>query len=82
MLTLICHEIRTRPAHDARQRRRGGRQADRMVQGVRLSGRAGSCRVPQRYGDTVTVLDWRDRLVCSRCGGREIDMVVSGTKRR
>ena len=37
--------------------------------------------MPQRYGDTVTVLDWRDRLVCSRCGGREIDMVVSGTKR-
>jgi len=26
----------------------------------------------------MPVLDWRDRLVCSRCGGREVDMVVSG----
>jgi len=34
-----------------------------------------------RYGDSTTVLDWRDRLVCSRCGGREVDIVVSGTKR-
>jgi hypothetical protein len=36
----------------------------------------------RRYGDGMAVLDWRDRLVCSRCGGREIDMVVSGTERR
>jgi hypothetical protein len=24
----------------------------------------------------------RDRLVCSKCGSREIDMVVTGTERR
>jgi hypothetical protein len=24
------------------------------------------------------VLDWRERLVCSRCGGRQADMVVTG----
>jgi hypothetical protein len=35
----------------------------------------------QRYGAETTVLDWRDRLVCSRCGGREIDMVVTGERR-
>ena len=35
----------------------------------------------QRYGAEVTVLDWRDRLVCSKCGSREIDMVVTGTER-
>jgi hypothetical protein len=35
-----------------------------------------------RYGADTPVLDWRDRLVCSKCGGREADMVVSGTKRR
>jgi hypothetical protein len=35
-----------------------------------------------RYGARTTVLDWRERLVCSRCGSRQIDMVVSGTKRR
>jgi reverse gyrase len=36
----------------------------------------------QRYGAEMTVPDWRKRLVCSRCGSREIDMVVTGTKRR
>jgi hypothetical protein len=35
----------------------------------------------QRYGEG-TVPDWRDRLVCSRCGSRQVDMVVTGTRRR
>jgi DNA-directed RNA polymerase subunit RPC12/RpoP len=35
-----------------------------------------------RYGADTSVLDWRDRLVCSRCGSRAIDMVVTGTERR
>jgi Zn finger protein HypA/HybF involved in hydrogenase expression len=35
-----------------------------------------------RYGADTSVLDWRDRLVCSRCGSRNIDMVVSGTELR
>jgi hypothetical protein len=35
-----------------------------------------------RYGADTSVLDWRERLVCSRCGGRQADMVVTGTKRR
>jgi len=34
------------------------------------------------YGGGTTVLDWSERLVCSRCGGRHVDMVVSGTERR
>jgi len=34
-----------------------------------------------RYGAETTVPDWRERLVCSKCGSREIDMVVTGTKR-
>ena len=38
--------------------------------------------IAQRYGAETVVLDWRDRLVCSHCGSRNIDMVVSGTKRR
>jgi hypothetical protein len=29
-----------------------------------------------RYGAEMPVLDWRERLVCSRCGSREVDMVV------
>ena len=34
-----------------------------------------------RYGAGTSVLDWRERLVCSRCGGRQVDMVVTGTQR-
>jgi hypothetical protein len=36
----------------------------------------------QRYGAETAVPEWRERLVCSTCGSRDIDMVVSGTERR
>jgi hypothetical protein len=36
----------------------------------------------QRCGAETSVPDWRERLVCSRCGSRQVDMVVCGTKRR
>jgi hypothetical protein len=39
-------------------------------------------RGPSDYGAETPVLDWRDRLVCSQCGSRKVDMVVSGTVRR
>ena len=35
-----------------------------------------------RYGADVSVIDWKERLICSRCGGREVDMVVTGTEWR
>ena len=35
-----------------------------------------------RYGAATPVLDWRDRLVCSSCGSRDVEMVVTGTERR
>jgi len=38
--------------------------------------------IAQRHGADTVVLDWRDRLVCSHCGSRNIDMVVTGTERR
>jgi hypothetical protein len=31
-----------------------------------------------RYGVETPVLDWRERLVCSRCGSRQADVVVTG----
>jgi hypothetical protein len=34
-----------------------------------------------RYGAETPVLDWRERLVCSRCGSRHVDMVVTGERR-
>src|SRR5205823_3001623 len=36
----------------------------------------------ERYRAEVPVPEWRERLVCSRCRSRQIDMVVTGTKRR
>jgi hypothetical protein len=35
-----------------------------------------------RYGAEMAVADWHARLVCSECGSRRVDMVVSGTERR
>jgi rubredoxin len=35
----------------------------------------------QRYGAETSVHDWHKRLVCSRCGGREIDFVLTGVRR-
>jgi hypothetical protein len=35
----------------------------------------------ERYGAETTVPDWRRRLVCSQCGSRNVDMVVTGTRR-
>jgi len=35
-----------------------------------------------RYGADTSVLDWRERLVCSECGGRQVDFVVTGMARR
>jgi hypothetical protein len=35
----------------------------------------------QRYGAETPVPEWRERFVCSRCGSRNIDMVVTGTER-
>jgi hypothetical protein len=32
----------------------------------------------QRYGVETAVPEWRERLVCSACGSRDADMVVSG----
>ena len=36
----------------------------------------GPAEMATRYGAETSVLDWRERLVCSRCGGRQVDMVA------
>jgi hypothetical protein len=38
--------------------------------------------IAKRYGAETTVPEWRDRLVCSQCGSRNVDIVVTGTERR
>ena len=35
----------------------------------------------RRYGPETSVSEWRERLVCSRCGSRAVDMVVTGERR-
>jgi hypothetical protein len=35
----------------------------------------------RRYGPETPVPDWRERLVCSRCGSHDTDMVVTGERR-
>jgi hypothetical protein len=35
----------------------------------------------RRYGADTPVPEWHRRLVCSRCGGREIDFVLTGARR-
>ena len=35
----------------------------------------------QRYGADTPVRKWHKRLVCSRCGGREIDFELTGARR-
>jgi hypothetical protein len=34
-----------------------------------------------RYGADTPVLAWQKRLVCSKCGGRAIDFVLTGARR-
>jgi Zn finger protein HypA/HybF involved in hydrogenase expression len=36
----------------------------------------------ERYGAEMPVPDCREPLICSKCGSREIDIVVTGTERR
>jgi hypothetical protein len=35
----------------------------------------------KRYGAETILLDWHKRLVCSQCGSRNIDSVVTGANR-
>jgi hypothetical protein len=35
-----------------------------------------------RYGAETPVLGWREKLACSRWGGRQVDIVVNGARRR
>jgi hypothetical protein len=60
------------PADDARQRCRRPRPVDRVVHQVEPD----PAEMAARHGAETTVLDWRERLVCSRCGSRQVDMVV------
>jgi hypothetical protein len=42
---------------------------------------ADPAEIAARYGAQTQVPEWRERLVCSKCGSREIYMVVTGERR-
>jgi Zn finger protein HypA/HybF involved in hydrogenase expression len=41
-----------------------------------------AAEMAERYGADTAVLEWRERLVCSRCGSQDADIVVTGAERR
>ncbi len=43
---------------------------------------ADPAEMARRYGPETTVLDWHKRLVCSRCGSHDTDMVVTGEPKK
>jgi hypothetical protein len=34
-----------------------------------------------QHGSVMTVIDWAARIICTRCGERSADFVVSGARR-
>jgi hypothetical protein len=74
--SIKLREIPTWITDAAQQRSRSPRPADRL--GAKIA----ATSVPDPAGAETPVLDWRERLVCSRCGSQQADMVVSGTMRR
>jgi hypothetical protein len=42
---------------------------------------ADPAEMARRFGPEIPVPAWRERLVCSRCGSRDTDMVVTGERR-
>jgi hypothetical protein len=57
---------------------------------LRLMVWCNACRSPGRtrpaeqsrwHGPETPMPEWHGRLVCSQCGSRDVDMVVTGTRR-
>jgi len=46
-----------------------------------LPWKTSAAEMATRYGAETPVLDWRERLVCSQCGGRHVNIVLTETKR-
>ena len=74
--------VNTRPADDARHAAAARVRLIVWCKDCRHQVEPDPAEMAQRYGAETPVLDWRERLVCSRRGSRQVDMVVSGTKRR
>ena len=74
-------ETLSRSPDDAGRCRRSPGQAHRVVQGMVRQVEPDPGEMAARYGADTSILEWRQRLVCSVCGSRQVDMVLSGAKR-
>ena len=63
---------------DAWERRCGPPPVYGLVQACDHKSEPDPAEQARCYGPETTVLEWRSRPVCSRCGSRDVDMVVSG----
>jgi hypothetical protein len=41
-----------------------------------------AAEMAEHHGAETTVRDWRERVVCSQCGSRRVDMMATETERR
>jgi len=57
----------------------GNAEASRVRLIVWCKARVDPTEMAARYGQDTSVLDWRERLVRSGYGGRQVDLVVAGT---
>jgi hypothetical protein len=49
---------------------------------MRPSGQPDAAEMAAGFGAETTVPEWRERLVCSGCVSRDVDMVMTGTEQR
>ena len=54
----------------------GTRFAEGRSWGIQAPRWTSPAEMAARYGAETPVLDWRERLVCSRCGNRQVDIVA------
>jgi hypothetical protein len=47
----------------------------------RHENRADAAVVARTFGSDLTVAEWRKRLICSRCGTRDVEVLFMGRRR-
>ena len=93
----LARVARLEPSHPARSREAaswvfepGATLGSTAAAGARIIVWCRACRhrvepdpavMARRYGADTAVRDWHKRLICSRCGGREVDFVLTDARR-
>ena len=69
-----------RAAGDLGQHRSGAGAADVWCRDCRHRVEPDPAEMAARYGAEMTVPEWHKRLVCSQCGSKAIDFVLTGAR--